>query len=277
MSTETEPATQLHGGRLVARRLRQHGVSKLFTLSGGHLFSIYDGCRAEGIELIDVRHEQTAAFAAEGWAKVTRSVGVCALTAGPGVTNGISAIASASQNNAPLLVLGGRAPQFRWGQGSLQEIDHVPIVRPLAKLAATPEATAELPGLIDDAMRAAITPPFGPAFVDFPLDHVFGEASAPDLPEPLSPSWEGPAADSRAVHQAAALLHEAERPVIMAGTGLYWGRGEDALRALAEELQIPVFLNGLGRGCLPADHALAFSRARSGALRDADVALVIGV
>src|SRR5579864_5458589 len=100
---EAEATDTLHGGRLLARRLREHGVTKLFTLSGGHLFSIYDGCRSEGIEIVDVRHEQSAAFAAEGWAKVTRSVGVCALTAGPGVTNGMSAIASASLNNSPVL------------------------------------------------------------------------------------------------------------------------------------------------------------------------------
>ena len=112
-------------------------MSKLFTLSGGHLFSIYDGCRAEGIDIVDVRHEQTAAFAAEGWAKVTRTLGVCALTAGPGVTNGMSAIASARENHSPVLVLGGRAPAFRWGQGSLQEMDHVPFVAPLVKFAAT--------------------------------------------------------------------------------------------------------------------------------------------
>src|SRR6266496_6487630 len=118
MSTDTERSTSLHGGRLVARALKAHGVSKLFTLSGGHLFSIYDGCREEGIEIVDVRHEQTAAFAAEGWAKVTREPGVCALTAGPGVTNGMSAIASASQNDSPMLVLGGRAPAMRWGMGS---------------------------------------------------------------------------------------------------------------------------------------------------------------
>src|SRR5436305_2647459 len=142
----------MHGGRLVAKRLRAHGVSKLFTLSGGHLFSIYDGCRAEGIDIVDVRHEQSAAFAAEGWAKVTRTVGVCALTAGPGITNGMSAIASASQNQSPVLVLGGRAPQFRWGQGSLQEIDHVPFVRPLTKLATTADATAEIPSLVDEAV-----------------------------------------------------------------------------------------------------------------------------
>src|SRR3954471_7932403 len=157
MSTETQQTTQLHGGRLVARRLKAHGVTKLFTLSGGHLFSIYDGCREEGIDIVDVRHEATAAFAAEGWAKVTREPGVAALTAGPGVTNGMSAIASAQSNHSPMVVLGGRAPAMRWGQGSLQEIDHVPFVRPLVKLAATAGATAEIPGLTDgawDVMRS---------------------------------------------------------------------------------------------------------------------------
>src|SRR5581483_2370623 len=135
----TETSTKLHGGRLIARRLRAYGVTKLFTLSGGHLFSIYGGCRAEGIDIVDVRHEQAAAFAAEGWAKVTREPGVAALTAGPGVTNGMSAMASALQNNSPMVVLGGRAPAMRWGQGSLQEIDHIPFVRPVTKFAATPE------------------------------------------------------------------------------------------------------------------------------------------
>ena len=277
VATETESTTRLHGGRLVAKRLREHGVTKLFTLSGGHLFSIYDGCRAEGIELVDVRHEQTAAFAAEGWAKITRELGVCALTAGPGVTNGMSAIASASQNHSPLLVLGGRAPQLRWGQGSLQEIDHVPFVRPLTKLAATALETEEIPSLIDDAVHAAIVPHSGPTFVDFPLDQVFMEADDPAPPASSPEPWRGPGADARAVERAAALLQDAERPVIMAGTGLYWGRGEVALRALAEGLRVPVFLNGLGRGCLPADHELFFSRVRASALRGADVALVIGV
>ena len=146
---ETAQGESFHGGRLIARRLKAHGVSKLFTLSGGHLFSIYDGCREEGIEIVDVRHESTAAFAAEGWAKVTREPGVCALTAGPGVTNGMSAMASAQANHSPIVVLGGRAPALRWGQGSLQEIDHVPFVRPLSKLAATAGGTEEIPGLTD--------------------------------------------------------------------------------------------------------------------------------
>src|SRR5206468_9137583 len=112
--------------------------------------------------LIDVRHEASAAFAAEGWAKVTRTPGVCALTAGPGVTNGMSALGSALQNHSPMLVLGGRAPQMRWGQGSLQEIDHVPFVRPLVKLAVTAGATSEIPGLVDEAFAVATTPHSGP-------------------------------------------------------------------------------------------------------------------
>jgi acetolactate synthase I/II/III large subunit len=275
MTTRAERAQSLHGGRLIARRLKAHGVTRLFTLSGGHLFSIYDGCRAEGIDLVDVRHEQSAAFAAEGWAKVTREPGVCALTAGPGVTNAMSALASAQQNHSPMLALGGRAPAFRWGQGSLQEIDHVPFVRPLVKLAETADATAEIPGLVDEALAVAVRPHGGPTFLDFPLDHVFSEAVEPEPTEPAVPHHVWP--DDRELERAVALLREAERPAIMAGTDLYWGRGEHALRGLAEALGAPVLLNGLARGCLPADHPLFFSRARGAALKGADVALVVGV
>ena len=281
MSTQStqesaDQAQELHGGRLIARRLKAHGVSKLFTLSGGHLFSIYDGCREEGIEIVDVRHEQTAAFAAEGWAKVTREPGVCALTAGPGVTNGMSAMASAQANHSPMLVLGGRAPAMRWGQGSLQEIDHVPFVRPLCKLATTAQSTAEIPGLVDEALAVALAPHGGPTFLDFPLDYVFMSAAEADG-SPRSGGHGPHRADAQAIEQAAKLLAEAERPVVMAGTDLYWGHGERHLLELAETLRIPVFLNGLARGCVPADHELFFSRTRSQALKGADVALVIGV
>jgi acetolactate synthase I/II/III large subunit len=275
---DTEEGTEtFHGGRLVARRLKAHGVSKLFTLSGGHLFSIYDGCREEGIEIVDVRHESTAAFAAEGWAKVTREPGVCALTAGPGVTNGMSAMASAQANHSPMVVLGGRAPAGRWGMGSLQEIDHIPFVRPLAKLATTPDGTAEIPGLLDEAFTTALAPHGGPTFVDFPLDYVFMEAAEPQdaLAGPAArPSLGAPA---EAIERAGELLAGAERPVIMAGTDLYWGHGEEQLLELAQTLRIPVFLNGLARGCVAADHELFFSRTRSQALKEADVALVVGV
>ncbi len=263
---------EAHGGRIVAATLRSRGVSRLFTLSGGHLFSIYDGCRAEGIEIIDVRHEQTAAFAAEGFAKATRGVGVAALTAGPGVTNGISAIAGAQANCSPVCVLGGRAPELRWGSGSLQEIDHLPFVSPLVKSAETVREPGQIAARTAAALDLALAAPGGPTFVDYPLDVVFTEAPL-EVPEPA-------AAETRpaeGVEEAAALLAGAERPAIMAGSGLYWGHGEEELRALAEALGAPVFLNGLGRGCLPADHELCFSRARGAGLGGADVAVVIGV
>jgi acetolactate synthase-1/2/3 large subunit len=278
-SESTQETGTFHGGRLIARRLKAHGVSKLFTLSGGHLFSIYDGCREEGIDIVDVRHESTAAFAAEGWAKVTRQTGVCALTAGPGVTNGMSAMASAQANHSPMVVLGGRAPALRWGQGSLQEIDHVPFVRPLTKLAATPGSTEEIQGQVDDAFVAAAAPHGGPTFVDFPLDYVFMDAVEQEIELDASAAGAGGArgASGEALERAAALLAAAERPVIMAGTDLYWGHGEQALNELAHALRIPVFLNGLARGCVAADDELFFSRVRSQALKGADVALVVGV
>ena len=278
MGSEVTEKTSLHAGRRIARRLKAYGIDKLFTLSGGHLFSIYDGCKDEGVELIDTRHEQAAAFAAEGWAKVTRTPGVAALTAGPGVTNGMSAIASAQANNSPLFVMGGRAPAMRWGMGSLQEIDHVPFVRPLTKLAATPTNTDEIPLLVDEAITTSMTPHFGPTFLDFPMDLVFMEGEEPDGPDPVLPQPQnGPAAASDEIERAAALLRSAERPVVMAGTNLYWGHGEEALLELIERLKVPTFLNGMARGCVPADHELFFSRARGAGLKGADVAIVIGV
>jgi acetolactate synthase-1/2/3 large subunit len=272
------PSTQtVHAGRLIARRLRASGIDTVFTLSGGHLFSIYDGCRAEGIRLVDTRHEQTATFAAEGWSKVTRVPGVAALTAGPGVTNGMSAMAAAQQNSSPLVVLGGRAPALRWGMGSLQEIDHVPFVAPLARFAATAPSAEAAGRLVDEALQAAVGAPSGVGFVDFPMDHVFSMSDDDGRPGALTQPPPSPEADPDAVDRAATLLSAARRPVIMAGTNVWWGRGETALLRLAEQRQIPVLMNGMARGVLPADHPLAFSRVRAKALGEADVAVVIGV
>jgi thiamine pyrophosphate-dependent acetolactate synthase large subunit-like protein len=262
----------VHGGRLVAQALKSRGASKLFSLSGGHLFSIYDGCKAEGIEVIDTRHEQSAAFAAIGWAKATREPGICALTAGCGVTNGMSAIASAQADGVPLVALGGRAPEMRWGMGSLQEIDHLPFIKPLVKSAQTVKDPSKIARTTAEAIDTATEPPLGPTFVDYPLDVVFSEAEA-EIPDP--PAVPEQVADG--VEEAAKLLAEAERPAIMAGTNLYWAFAESELRELAEALGIPVFLNGLGRGCLSPDHELHFARARGAALGGCDVALVIGV
>ena len=271
-ATDTGESTAAHGGRLVARALKSRGVEHLFTLSGGHLFSIYDGCRSEGIEIVDVRHEQAAVWAAEGYAKATRRPGVAALTAGPGVTNGMSAIAGALYNRSPVTVLGGRAPEMRWGSGSLQEVDHLPFVSPLVKSAETVKDPAAIAAATAAAIDRSLAAPSGPTFVDFPLDVVFTEGQA-DLGSPANE----PGVAAAGLEEAAALLASAERPAIMAGTGLYWEHGEDELRALAEALGAPVFLNGMGRGCLPADHDLAFSRARGHGLKGADVALAIGL
>ena len=266
------PSGAVHGGRLVARAMKSRGASKLFTLSGGHLFSIYDGCKEEGIDVVDFRHEQSAAFAAVGWAKATREPGICALTAGCGVTNGMSAIASAQADGVPLVALGGRAPEMRWGSGSLQEIDHLPFVKPLAKSAITVKDPAKIARTTAEAIDTAAEPPLGPTFVDYPMDIVFSEAET-EIPDPLSVPERVP----DGVEEAARLLAEAERPAIMAGTNLYWAQAEPELLELAEALGIPVFLNGLGRGCLPPDHELYFARARSAGLGGCDVALVIGV
>jgi acetolactate synthase I/II/III large subunit len=277
MSTDAPPSQTVHAGRLVARRLKASGIDTVFTLSGGHLFSIYDGCKDEGIRLIDTRHEQTAAFAAEGWSKVTRQPGVAALTAGPGVTNGMSAMAAAQQNSSPLLVLGGRAPAARWGMGSLQEIDHVPFVAPLTRFAATASSAEAVSGLIDQALRATVGAPSGVAFIDFPMDHVFSVADDDGKPGALTDLAAPALADGDELDRASALLAGARRPVIMAGTNVWWGHAEAALLRLAERRRIPVLMNGMARGTVPADHPLAFSRARSKALGQADVALVVGV
>ena len=260
---------QGHGGLAVTHALKAFGVDHLFTLSGGHIFPIFDGCQQDDIRIVDVRHEQNAVFGAEAWARLTRSLGVAAVTAGPGVTNAMSPMAQAMFNAAPVLVLGGRAPAFRWGQGSLQEIDHVPFVDPLAPATTVTETTAIAQAVVD-AARDALAPPRGPRFLDFPLDVLFNnadisfDAGSPDAPR---------APD---VTQVVDLIAGAKRPVVIAGTNVWLDRAEDALVRLVEAAEIPAFTNGQGRGCIPADHRLCFSRARSHALKDADLVIVAG-
>src|SRR5947209_2003004 len=180
-----------HGGELLVSTLSGYGVREIFTLSGGHIFSIYDGAVKAGWRIVDVRHEQTATFAAEGMAKLTRRPGVAVLTAGPGITNGVSAITTAHFNGSPLVVLGGRAPQGRWGAGSLQELDHVPIVASITKLARTVTAPGDIPKEVAEAVATAMTPHRGPVFLDFPLDVVFAHGSA-DVPAAVTPSAVSP-------------------------------------------------------------------------------------
>lgn len=262
-----------HGGLHVQAALDAHGVSELFTLSGGHIFPIYDAATTAALPLYDVRHEQTATFAAEGVAKLRGRPGVAALTAGPGVTNGVSAITSAHMTGSPLVVLGGRAPAARWGYGSLQELDHVPIVDSITKLAITAEQTESMAAQTDAALTVAASAHRGPTFVDYPMDTLFAEAEVDYTPTAPSPAIE-PDADQ--VAAAVDLLARAVRPAAIAGTDVHLGGVSDALVAFVESCAVPTFANGLGRGCLPADHELAFSRTRGLLKSDADVVVVIG-
>ncbi len=262
-----------HGGDLALAALRAYGVREMFTLSGGHVFPLYDAAHKTGFGIYDVRHEQSAVFAAEAVAKLQRRPGLAVLTAGPGVTNGISGLTSAFFNASPVLVLGGRAPAFRWGSGSLQEIDHVPIVSPVTKHAATVGSTEDIPAAVARALTAALTPHRGPVFLDLPLEVLFSAAETPAPGAPAIPLVEP---DPDEVARAAALLAAAERPVLIAGSDVYAGDAVAALREAAEALQVPVITNGMGRGALPPGHPLAFARARRAALGSADVVAVVG-
>jgi acetolactate synthase-1/2/3 large subunit len=263
-----------HAGFLAAEVLRAHDIDVVFTLNGGHLWPLYDGGRQSGIEFVDTRHEQTAAFAAEGWAKVTRRVGCAMLTAGPGITNGVSALTSAFLNGSPMLVLGGRAPQLRWGTGSLQELDHVPIVAPVTKYAATAWGPEEVVSVVDEALRVARAPHRGPTFVDIPLDG-FGTGDVA-IPVVDDAAFCGTPPDLHAVERVVGMVGESKHPVVIAGGDVYFANAEHALVAWAEAARLPVYVNGMGRGTIAADHQLAFSRTRSHALRNADLVIVAG-
>jgi acetolactate synthase I/II/III large subunit len=273
------------GGALLVESLQRHGVDVLFTLNGGHLFPVYEACVRRGLRLVDVRHEQTAVFAAEGLAKLRRRPAVAALTAGPGVTNGISAIATAQFNGSPLLVVGGRAPQARWGWGSLQELDHVPLVRSITKSAQTLLRADAIPAGVDAALLEAATAHRGPVFLDVALDGLFGHAEVPDLPAPRTPArphrrsappLAGLAPDPEALTRIARRVAEAKAPLLVVGSDVYWAEAWPALQRVVEAGRLPTFASGLGRGTLPADHTLAFMRARSLALRSADLVVVAG-
>src|SRR5436305_2386923 len=261
-----------HGGGLLVSTLAGYGVDSIFTLSGGHIFSNDAGPLKAKWRIVDVRHEQTATWAAEGIAKLTRRPGVAVLTAGPDVTNCVNAMTTAHFNGSPLVVLGGRAPQGRWGAGSLQELDHVPIVASITKSAGTVTAPGDIPKEVGEAVATALTPHRGPVFLDFPLDVVFAHGQA-DVPAAVVPSAVSPDPDE--IARAADLIARAERPVLVAGSDVWWNGAWDALHRCVEELRVPTFVNGMGRGCLPAAHELAFARTRR-FLRQADVVVVVG-
>jgi acetolactate synthase-1/2/3 large subunit len=264
-----------HSGELAVSVARAHGVETMFTLSGAHVFPMYDGAvKAEPpMRLLDVRHEQTAAFAAEATGKLTRVPGLAVLTAGPGVTNGISAIAQAQFAGSPMVVVGGRAPANRWGSGALQEIDHLPIVSPVAKQARTIHTAAEVAAGFEDAFTVARSSHRGPVYVDIPMDEFFnsgsGPASAGAEPVRLEP-------DGDDVARIAGLLAESRHPLLILGTDVWADHAEDAALRLVEALRLPTLTNGMGRGLLPGGHPLLVTKARSAAINGADLVIVVG-
>jgi acetolactate synthase I/II/III large subunit len=284
MTSDQRPA---HGGAQAVAAARAHGVTTMFTLSGGHVFPVYDGAVTADppMQIIDVRHEQTAVFAAEATARLTRSPGLAVLTAGPGVTNGISAVTTAHFNGSPLVVLGGRAPDGRWGSGSLQELDHPPLLAPVTKRAWTVHAAGEVGAAVDAAFTLATARHRGPVFLDASLEALYGHGDpAAHHRGPAGSDQAGGSAsladtkvpDAAAVTQIARLLAAASRPVLILGSDVWLDRADSAARAAAEQLRLPVIANGQGRGILPAGHPLLVTRARAIALGEADLVLVAG-
>jgi acetolactate synthase-1/2/3 large subunit len=264
-----------HGGELAVAVARAHGVEAMFTLSGAHVFPLYDGAvKADPpLPLIDVRHEQTAVFAAEATAKLTRRPGLAVLTAGPGITNGVSAVTSAHFNGAPVVVLGGRAPEFRWGSGALQELDHPPLLAPVTKSAGTIREVGKTVEVVGDAFRLATSPHRGPVFLDVPMDQLFSRA---EVAPPSVTQRQPVAPDPDDLAEIAALLGEARRPVLVLGSDVWADGAEQAAARLTETLSLPVVTNGMGRGILPGSHQLLVTRARGRAFGGADLVLVAG-
>jgi acetolactate synthase-1/2/3 large subunit len=268
--------TQVHGGRLVSKALLRHGTTHLFTLCGGHIQAIYDGCLDDGIRVVDVRHEQTAGHAADGYARVTGRPGVCAVTAGPGVTDVVTAVANAQRGGIPMIVIGGAGPRALTDMGSLQDMNHVELMRPITKWSVAVPSTDRIQEYIDAAFRVAQANVPGPVFLEMPLDLLMNWADdAPPLTAPLA-FPPRPAGDPALIARAVELLRGAERPMFIVGSQLRWSPRRDIVRAFADAVEAPFYLNGMARGSLPYEHRGLMTRSRKFALSQTDLCLVFG-
>ena len=264
---------QVQGGRLAAQAIAAEGVDAIFTLCGGHVMPIYEGCRLEGVRVVDVRHEQAAAHAAEAWGRINRACGVAVVTAGPGVTGVVTAVANSFSAQSPLVVIGGSRPLVQAGQGALQELDQRAILAPITKWSAVCTHPDQIPAQIATAFRHALAQPRGPVYLELPMDVLFADGSGEVA---RSRSESRAFGDPREVMKAADLLTNADRPAVIAGTGIWWDGAWKQLRAFAQNGQLPIYLNGSGRGALPPDHPLFFQHSRGKAQAEADVLCVIG-
>ena len=265
------------GGHLVAAMLAKEGVQTIFTLCGGHIAPIYDGCLAHQIDIVDTRHEQAAAHAADAWARLTRGIGCAVVTAGPGVTGTVTAVANAYQAGSPLLVIGGAAPTAFQGKGALQEMEQVDLFKPITKWSAAVPSADRIPEFMARAFRIALDGRPGPVFLEMAFDILADIVNTDQMPLPERyRTTARPYPDPRAIAQAANLLRNASRPVLIAGSTAYWDDATEILQRFAEETAIPTYLNGMARGLLPPDHPSAFFLSRGKALQQADVVIIAG-
>ena len=268
----------VHGGKLAARALKNAGVEVIFTLSGGHIMPLYDGCIDEGIKIVDVRHEQAAVHAADAWARCNPGgIGVAAITAGPGVTDGVTGVANAWRANSPILVIGGQGPFNNLRRGSLQEMDHIGVMRPITKYADAVYETYRIPEYIELAIRHAVSGIPGPAFLEIPMDIFMGQTEWEDAPVPrirTAPPRLSP--DRTFVREAIELLQTAERPMLMAGTSVKWSRASGAMNRFIEETHIPSYANGMARGSIPPTSPEFLNRSRRAALEQIDCIVLAG-
>lgn len=274
----TTPET-ISGGHLVAKALKAEGVDTIFTLCGGHIIDIYDGCVDEGIEVIDVRHEQVAAHAADGYARITGKPGCAVVTAGPGTSDAVTGVANALRAESPMLLIGGQGALSQHKMGSLQDLPHVDMMNPITKFAATVPSTARAADLVSMAFRECYTGAPGPAFLEIPRDVL--DARVP-LEQARIPRVGGYRAstksigDPAAIEKLAELVSRAEKPCILLGSQVWTCRATDAAIEFVRELNVPAFMNGAGRGTLAPKDPLHFQLARRHAFNEADLIIIVG-
>lgn len=290
-TTETEPGGMpaaappdvepqlISGGHLVAKALKAEGIDTIFTLCGGHIIDIYDGCVDEGIEVIDVRHEQVAAHAADGYARVTGRPGCAVVTAGPGTTDAVTGVANALRAESPMLLIGGQGASTQHKMGSLQDLPHVDMMSPITKFAATVPSTARVADMVSMAFRECYHGAPGPSFLEIPRDVLDAKVPVDQarIPEPghYRASTRN-AGDPEATARLADLLAHAEKPVILLGSQVWTTRATDAAIELVRTLNIPAYMNGAGRGTLPPGDPHHFHLSRRYAFDNADVIVIVG-
>ena len=277
-SPATEPET-ISGGHLVAKALAAEGIDTIFTLCGGHIIDIYDGCIDEGIKVIDVRHEQVAAHAADGYARVTGRPGCAVVTAGPGTTDAVTGVANALRAESPMLLIGGQGALDQHRMGSLQDLPHVDLMRPITKFASSVLNTERVADMVSMAFREALAGAPGPSYLEIGRDildrHVPLERAV--LPEAghyrASTKSIGDPAD---IERLADILVNAERPCVLLGSQVWTCRGAEEATELVRSLNIPAFMNGAARGTLAPGDPHHFHQTRRHAFREADVIVIVG-